>query len=164
MKISGTHSFQADQSAVWGVLMNPDAIARALPGVERLIPIDGETSAWRATAKIGIAAVSGSYTGIVRMSDIVAPDRFLLSVEGEGQGSIIGGSCQMVLTYDPATNTSLVSWTADASVFGRLAGIGQRLMAAAATMLARQFFGALARQIPGAADDAGGAGTAQVDG
>ena len=138
--------------------MNPDAIARALPGVDRMIPIEGETNAWRITAKIGIAAISGSYIGIVRMSDITKPDRFRLSMEGEGQGSIIGGSCQIELTADPAAGTTSVLWTADANVFGRLAGIGQRLMSAAATMLARQFFASLARQIPGEAGRASAEG------
>ena len=150
MKIAGAYSLKADQHAVWDVFMNTDAIAKALPGVDRLVPIEGETNAWRVTAKIGIAAVSGSYTGIVHMTEIVPPDRFRLSVDGEGQGSFIGGSVVVELSADTTSNTTMISWTADANVFGRLAGVGQRLMAAAATMLARQFFGSLARQIPGA--------------
>lgn len=152
MKIAGTYLFHAQQQTVWTVLMDPEAIAQALPGVDRLVPIDGEATAWRATAKIGIATVSGSYTGIVRMNDIAAPDRYRLSVKGEGQGSVIGGSAELVLSCDPAKNTTLVSWTADADIYGRLAGVAQRLLAAAASMLATQFFRSLARQLPGVAE------------
>jgi uncharacterized protein len=151
MKIAGTFSFKAGQIAVWDTFMNPDSIAKALPGVERLIPIEGEIDAWRATAKIGIAAVSGTYTGIVRMSDIAPHDHFLLSVDGEGQGSIIGAAVQVALSYDTTKGITSIAWDADANVFGRLAGLGQRLVAAAASMLAQQFFRSLARQIPGEA-------------
>ncbi|MHB8624994.1 MAG: SRPBCC family protein [Aggregatilineales bacterium] len=149
MKISDTYYFDAGQQIVWNVLMNPDAIAKAIPGVDRLIPIEGETTAWKATAKIGIAAVSGTYTGSVRMTELVPPDQYRLTVNGEGQASIINGSALLTLSFDAEKNKTLVSWNADANVAGRLAGVGQRLIAVAATMLAKQFFRSLARQLPG---------------
>lgn len=148
MKIAGTYSFKASQSAVWDTFMNPDSIAKSLPGVERLVPIEGETDAWRVTAKIGIATVSGTYTGIVRMSDLAPHNHFRLSVDGEGQGSIIGGAVQVDLSSDTTKRLTSIAWDADANVFGRLAGVGQRLVAAAAAMLAQQFFASLARQMP----------------
>ncbi len=149
MKISGTYSIQAEQQAVYDVFMNPDAIAKALPGVDRLVPIEDQLNAWTVTAKIGIAAVSGMYTGIVRMSDLASPHHFRLTVDGEGQGSIIGGDVQVDLSYDAGAGKTTIVWNADANVFGRLAGVGQRLISAAASMLARQFFSSLSRQIPG---------------
>jgi carbon monoxide dehydrogenase subunit G len=148
MKISDTYYFDAVQHTVWDVLMNPDAIAKAIPGVDRLVPIEGETNAWKATAKIGIAAVSGTYNGTVRMTELVPPDQYRLTVNGEGQASIINGSALLTLSFDAEKNKTLVSWNADANVAGRLAGVGQRLIAVAATMLAKQFFRSLARQLP----------------
>jgi carbon monoxide dehydrogenase subunit G len=149
VNITGAYFFDADQQTVWDLLMNPDAIAKALPGVDHLDPIAAEKNAWPATAKIGIASVSGTYTGTVRITDMVSPERYRLSVGDEGQGSIIRGSALLTVSYDAAEKKTLLNWAADANVSGRLAAVGQRLVAVAATMLANQFFRGLAHQLPG---------------
>lgn len=147
MKLSDTFTFDADQQSVWNLLMNPDAIAAALPGVDALIPIEGETRAWRASARLGVASVNGTYAGTVRMSDIEAPDRFVLSVSGEGQQSIINGTALLSLSYNPETAQTVIQWEADANIAGKLASVAQRLVTAAASFLSRQFFQALAKQL-----------------
>ena len=148
MKISDTYTFDADQETVWTLLMNPDAIAKALPGVEKLVPIEGETMAWRAAAKIGVASVSGTYAGIVRMSEIEPMNQYRLTVSGEGQQSIINGTALLKLQYDPEKKQTLLSWDADANISGKLASIGQRVVGAAATMMSKQFFKGVAKQLP----------------
>ncbi len=153
MKLSGAYTFNADQQTVWNLLTNPDAIAKALPGVEKLVPIEGESDAWRATAKIGIGPVSGSYTGVIRMTDIQAGATYKLNVSGEGQQSVISGSATITLASGPgddATKTVL-NWTGDATISGKLAGIGQRLIQMAAGTMANQFFHGLAKQLPASA-------------
>lgn len=147
MKLSGSYDFEADQETVWKVLMDPQAIANALPGVDGLKPVESETDAWRAEAKIGVASVSGRYSGIVRLSDKSPPDHYRLSVNGEGQQSIIDGSALITLKYDEEAHQTHLTWEADANVSGKLARIGQRVIGAAANMMSRRFFEALASQI-----------------
>ncbi len=148
MELSGQYNFTADQETVWQHLMNPDVIARALPGVEAMIPVEGEDNAWRAEAKIGIAAINGRYVGFVRMSEQSPPNQYRLTVNGEGQQSIINGTALITLTHDADTQQTLLNWQADASISGKLASIGQRVIKAAAGMLSKQFFGAVANQMP----------------
>jgi carbon monoxide dehydrogenase subunit G len=148
MRLSGTFSFDADQQAAWNVLMDPNAIAQAIPGVNELIPVEGENNAWRATAKIGIASVSGTYTGVVRMSDLEPIHQYRLTVSGEGQQSIINGTALMKLAYNQEQQKTILTWDAEANISGKLASIGQRLIGAAANMLSRQFFTAIAKQLP----------------
>jgi|FLYN01.1.fsa_nt_gi carbon monoxide dehydrogenase subunit G len=148
MQLSGAYTFDSDQETVWQRLMDPQAIAQALPGVDELIPIEGETQAWRATAKIGLASVNGTYTGVIRLSEIQSPHQYRLSVSGEGQQSIINGTALLKLSYDSEQQKTVLTWDAEASISGKLASVGQRLIGAAANMLSRQFFGALARQLP----------------
>jgi carbon monoxide dehydrogenase subunit G len=148
MEITGNYLFDADQETVWTLLMNPDAIAKALPGVQEMVPIEGETNAWRAAAKIGIASVSGTYTGIVRITEMSPPNTYRLTVGGEGQQSVINGTALMTLTYDPEQKKTIVSWDAEANISGKLASIAQRLVKAAAGLMSKQFFGALAKQLP----------------
>ena len=148
MELSGQYNFTADQEIVWQHLMNPDVIARALPGVEAMIPVEGEENAWRAEAKIGIAAINGRYVGFVRMSEQSPPNQYRLTVNGEGQQSIINGTALITLTHDADTQQTLLNWQADANISGKLASIGQRVIKAAAGMLSKQFFGAVANQLP----------------
>ena len=148
MKLADTYAFDADQDTVWQLLMDPAAIAKAMPGVDQLTPIDGEPNAYRATAKIGIAAVNGTYSGVVRLSEITAPTQYRLTVNGEGQQSFIGGTALLTLRYDPDQKKTILTWDADANISGKLASIAQRLVVAAATMLSKQFFRGIASQLP----------------
>jgi uncharacterized protein len=152
MELTGTYTFDAPLSVVWELLMNPDSIAKALPGVNEMLPIEGEDLAWKAVAKIGVASISGTYAGYIRMSEVQAPNQYRLTVSGEGQQSIINGTALLVLSPDPDnTQKTLLNWNAEANISGKLAGVGQRLIKSAAGMLSKQFFNGLARQIPSTA-------------
>ncbi|HLY30603.1 MAG TPA: carbon monoxide dehydrogenase subunit G [Ktedonobacterales bacterium] len=148
MNLSGSYTFNADQQTVWGLLINPDAIARALPGVDKLTPIEGETDAWRATAKVGLGPVSGTFSGVVRMTEIQPPTSYRLTVSGEGQQSVISGYAIITLTPGATAGATSLNWTGDATISGKLAGIGQRLIQMAAGTMANQFFQGLAKQLP----------------
>ena len=148
MDLSGTYTFDVEREALWKVLMDPRAIAEALPGVDELVSIEGEEYAWRADAKISVATVNGAYAGTVRLSEISPPNQYRLTVDGEGQQSIINGSALITLDYDEATKQTTLHWQAESAISGKLAGIGQRLIKAAATMLSKRFFSSLAKQIP----------------
>jgi carbon monoxide dehydrogenase subunit G len=146
MEITGSYTFNASREQVWNLLMDANAIAKAIPGVQAMIPIEGEPLAWKAVAKIGIASVSGTYSGYIRMSDVDPMKQYRLTVSGEGQQSIINGTALLKLEDD--SKGVLVNWTAEANIAGKLAGIAQRVVKAAAGLLSRQFFSALARQLP----------------
>lgn len=148
MQFSGDFTFNADPQTVWDILMDTRAIAQALPGVEELIPIEGEPNTWRADAKIGIASVSGTYSGKINMSEQQPPHQYRLTVSGEGQQSIINGTALISLKFDEAQKKTLLHWDAQASISGKLASIGQRVVHPAVKMMSNQFFKALDKQIP----------------
>jgi len=147
MEITGNYTFSANQEAVWKLLMDPDAIAAALPGVDEMLPVENEANAWQAIVKVSIGTVSGQYSGYVRMADIEAPNQYRLNVDGEGQNSIISGSALISLVPEGSDKT-VVSWTATANISGKIASIGQRLIKATANMMSKRFFNGLAKQIP----------------
>ena len=148
MKLTDTFTFDGDQETVWKLLMDPAVIAKAIPGVDQLVPLEGEINAWRATAKIGIASINGVFSGIVRMSEIEAPTQYRLTVSGEGQQSFIGGTGLLKLHYDTAAQKTILTWDADANISGKLASIAQRVITAAAIMLSKQFFKCVANELP----------------
>jgi carbon monoxide dehydrogenase subunit G len=147
MELSGTYTFDAQQQAVWDILMSPDAIATAIPGVKEMQPLDGEVNAFHASAKVNVGAVSGTYSGTIRQTDITPPHQFRLTVKGEGQQSVINGTALVNLSFDADNKQTIVTWSAEAHISGKLTSIGQRLITSTAGLLSRQFFGGLAKQI-----------------
>src|SRR5262245_48132049 len=110
MQLNGSYTFDADQQTVWSTLMNPDAVAQALPGIKELVPIEGEDMAWRAASKVNMPALNGNYAGVIRVSEVDAPNQYRLTVNGEGQQSMIGGTALIKLSYDAEKNQTLLNW------------------------------------------------------
>lgn len=148
MNFMGSYYFDADQPTVWGLLMDSQTIASALPGVDQLIPIEGETDAWTANAKISAAIISGTFTGTIRMTERNPIDSFRLTLNGEGQGSVISGTALISLTYNSGLEQTIIQWDANADLSGSLARIGQSAMKVAANIMTKQFFRNLAKQQP----------------
>ncbi len=147
MEFTGSYTLKGDIQKVWELMVDPDAIAKSVPGVKSMTAVEGEPDTWRAEAKIGFSAISGNYGGIIHMTDRKPPTSYRLNIKGEGQQSHIQGHAEISLTYDDVTGVTTVSWVAHADIAGKLARIGQRVIKAAANFLARQFFGNLAKQL-----------------
>ena len=150
MQLNGQHEFEAAPSVVWEVLHDPSAIARALPGVETLEPIAGEENAFRAQAKLQVAAIGGNYAGELRLSELQPPTSYRMSVQGEGQNSRIQGEVGVLLSeteHGARPAGTRLEWQADAQVSGLLARVGQRLIKATANMMSKRFFAALGEEI-----------------
>jgi uncharacterized protein len=151
VQVKGQTQLPAPRPQVWATLMSPDALRQALPGCQKFEAVGPDE--WEATMSVGLAAIKGTYSGRVKLSDREAEQRYRLSVEGSGGGSRIRGSGVITLA-DAPQGTTLVSYEGEAQVMGALAAVGQRLMQPAAKMLADQFFGRVGAQV-GAQDQAG---------
>lgn len=99
--------------------------------------------------KIGIGAVRGLYDFDVRLLDIDPPNSARLV--GTGGGSIGTGAGEGIITLiSDEAGGSRLEYRYSAEVSGKVAAVGGRMVDAAARMLARQFFEALARHTGGA--------------
>src|SRR6266568_9370959 len=146
MKIEGSSRFPAPREKVWESLLNPQVLALALPGCEKLVPNpDGSLAA---EMRVGIAAVKGAYRGRVEIFDAVPPEHFRMKVEGQGTAGFLRGEGTLTLVAEGAG--TLVQYSGDAQVGGVIASVGQRLLLAAAKQIVAQFFEAFARQFPSA--------------
>lgn len=137
MNFTGRYAIQAAPQKVWKGLNDPEILRVCIPGCEQLektSPTD-----FLATARLKIGPLSASFKGKVTLSDLDPPHRCKLS--GEGQGGVAGfakGDAEVVLT--PEGSGTLLTYTAKASVGGKLAQIGQRLIDGAAKQIADDFF------------------------
>jgi carbon monoxide dehydrogenase subunit G len=136
MKIEGSHDVSAPRQKVWEAFLDPERLRQAIPGCEKLEALGNEE--YRATMKIGIGPVKGTFEGKVRISDKQPPTAYRMAVEGSGGPGFVRGDTTITLS-DIATGTR-VTYSADVQVGGMIAGVGQRLVGGASKMLADQFF------------------------
>jgi hypothetical protein len=121
---------------VFEALTNPGVLQRAIPGCEKLEKT-GEDE-YNAHLKLGLAAIKGSYTGKVRLTDKQPPHKFTMHMEGRGAPGFVKGT-SLVELKEEGQGTRL-NYTADVQVGGLIAAIGSRLIEAAAKKLSEEFF------------------------
>lgn len=136
MKIDGAHEIPAPRQRVWEAFLDPERLKQAIPGCEKLEVI-GEDE-YKATMKVGVGAVKGTFEGKVRITEKNAPDSYKMAVEGSGGPGFVRGEAAITLS-DTATGTR-VAYSADVQVGGLIAGVGQRMLGGVTKMMADQFF------------------------
>lgn len=146
MELSGTHTIKAPQPLVWKVLTDPETLRRTLPGCQKFEA--QEDGSYNITMNIGIAAIKGTYMGTVRLLNENPPDSYSLKVQAKGGVGFIDGQGDFTLapTEDDKDHTKL-SYTGQAQVGGKIAGVGQRLLHAGANLIIGQFFRALEKEV-----------------
>lgn len=145
MKLEGSNDIPAPRARVWAAFLDPEVLRQAIPGCEKLEAIgDGE---YKATMKIGVAAVKGTFEGKVRLSDLKPPDSYRMAVDGSGGPGFIRGETQITLT--DADGGTRVTYTADVQVGGLIAGVGQRMIGGVSKMMADQFFNKMSQLLQG---------------
>jgi carbon monoxide dehydrogenase subunit G len=147
MNFTGRYTIPAPVEAVWTALNDPEVLKACIPGceqIEKTSPTD-----FTATATLKIGPVKATFRGKVKLSDLDPPHRCKLS--GEGQGGVAGfakGNADIALAADGGG--TVLTYTAAASVGGKLAQIGQRLIDGAAKQIADDFFGRFSQTLAAA--------------
>ena len=136
MKIEGSADIPAPREKVWAAFLDPNILAQALPGCEKLEAIG--PNEYKATMKVGGAAIKGTFEGKVKLSDLEPPNRYRMAVEGSGGPGFVRGEAGMQMSdVDGGTK---VSYDADVQVGGLIASVGQRMLGGVTKMMLDQFF------------------------
>jgi uncharacterized protein len=147
MKIEGAHDIPAPRPKVWDAFLDPEQLRQAIPGCEKLEAIG--TDEYTAIMKVGVAAVKGTFTGKVKLSDKHPPESFRMAVEGSGGPGFVRGDTLIALTE--IEGGTRVSYSADVQVGGLIAGVGQRMLGGVSKMMADQFFNRMSQLLQEAA-------------
>ena len=139
MDISGSFTFDAPPDRVWALLMDPTIVSSCIPGCEGFEP-NGENS-YRARLTLALAAITGTYDGIVTLSDLVPTTSYRLTVEGQGKPGFVKGSSAITLRAEGATTIVDVAGTVQTG--GPIARLGQRLIGGVSKMMLDRFFSCL---------------------
>lgn len=158
MELVSERIIKAPRDAVWKSLNDPEILKAAIPGCTELIKISD--TEFTARVKVKIGPVSANFSGKVELSDIQAPEGYTLS--GEGTGGVAGfakGQAAIKLEAIGPDETRL-SYQVKATVGGKIAQLGSRLITSTTNKLAEQFFGNFDRAVGAQAADPGAASAA----
>ena len=143
MKMNDAHTLDAPVEKVWGFLMDPQAIAKVIPGCETLQ--EAEPDKYQATMKLGIAAISGTYNGTVQLLDKTPPTHYRMLVDGSGTPGFVKGEVRVDLAAQG--NQTVLTYDADTQVGGLIANVGQRMISGVAKMIINQALKKLTEEV-----------------
>lgn len=143
MKIEGTYTFDAERDIVWQAFLDPEILAKTLPGCEKLEQVD--ENKYKGVIKVKVGPVQGQFQGAVSLSDLQPPEGYHMQVNGRGPAGFVNGEGNIKL--EDQGETTLLHYTGTAQVGGRIASVGQRLIDSTSKALIRQALESLHSQI-----------------
>lgn len=151
MKLNGEIRIEAPRAAVYAALNDPDILKRSIPGCEELERVSDTQFA--ATVRVKVGPVRAKFNGEVTLADLNPPHGYTLS--GGGKGGAAGfakGSARVDLTEEG--DATILRYEVDATVGGKLAQLGGRLIDSTAKAMAAEFFKNFQQAVTGGAEAA----------
>ncbi|MHA1566561.1 MAG: SRPBCC family protein, partial [Alphaproteobacteria bacterium] len=152
MDMTGEYRIAASREAVWEALNDPEVLKQCIPGCESVDKTSDTTFSAKVTAKVG--PVKAKFSGDVTLSDLDPPNGYRISGEGKGgpAGFAKGGA---TVKLEEDGDGTLLKYEVKATVGGKLAQIGSRLIDATARKMATEFFSNFAALAAGETSDEG---------
>ncbi len=143
MEMQASRTLAVSQQQAWEALNDPEVLKLCIPGCDKVEPTAENQYSVAMALKIG--PVSAKFAGKITLSDIVPPESYNIAFEGSGGVAGFGkGNAQVKLVPLPADAAGQAScelhYTVHASVGGKIAQLGQRLIDGAAKSMAEDFF------------------------
>jgi carbon monoxide dehydrogenase subunit G len=137
MEMKGEQLIPAPQQSVWNALNDPQILKACVPGCDSITPSGDNEYQVLMVARVG--PVSAKFKGKLTLSDIKPPSSYAIAFEGQGGAAgFAKGGAQVRLSTEGLTTK--LAYDVKASVGGKLAQIGSRLIDAAAKKVADDFF------------------------
>jgi len=137
MNLEGEHLFKGPRQDVWDMIRDPEVLATALPGTQKLNKIDEQH--YEGAMNIRIGPVSGAFSGKLEIADEVPPEKCTLIVDGKGAPGFAKGT-GYVNFEDLGDGTRLLKYTGSVQIGGTLASVGQRMIDSVAKSMIKQAF------------------------
>lgn len=150
MEMTGEQLIPASQADTWAALNDPEVLKDCIPGCESMERGSGDEYTLQMTARVG--PVSAKFKGRMTLSNVRPPESYSIAFEGQGgvAGFAKGGADVRLAAEGQSTR---LRYAVRASVGGKLAQIGSRLVDAAAAKVAGDFFTAFNERLAPAAHE-----------
>lgn len=144
MKLEDNFTFAGPRAAVFELLLNPEVLARALPGTNSLKQID--ESSYEGEAQVRVGPMSGIFNMRVVILDKRAPESYRMQIEGKGALGFVQGQAAVALAEARPAET-IMHYQAELQIGGKLAIVGQRLLDSVGKSMTKQSLENLSREL-----------------
>jgi hypothetical protein len=149
MEIKGEYKIACSREDVWLALNDPAMLKKCIPGCESLEKISDTELTASVMASIG--PVRARFITKLSLENLNPPESYTLV--GESKAGVAGfgrGAAYVTLTENDGG--TLLTYTADFKVGGKLAQVGSRLVLGATKKTADDFFGTFSREMDSGAE------------
>lgn len=137
MDMQGSRQLAITQQQAWDALNDPAVLKTCIPGCDK-VELSGNNQ-YSIGMSLKIGPVSAKFSGKITLSDINPPASYKIIFEGQG-GPAGFGKGDSAVTLSPNDEGCELAYTVHASVGGKIAQLGQRLIDGAAKSMAEDFF------------------------
>ena len=142
---AGETMVAANPETLWAMLLDPDILAGLIPGSHGVHKLSD--TRFQAAVTLGIGPVKGKYRADVSLTDLTPPREATLT--GAITGGLGTGQGRGRVTLAPSGAGTVIAYTYEVAVGGKIASIGDRLLDGATKIIIGQFFASLAREAGG---------------
>jgi uncharacterized protein len=148
MIMEGKFTVKAPIQKLWDTLMDPETLLSCIPGAEKIERIDEKTFDCLVKQKVGPISVKFKFKSV--LSKVEPPTH----IEVDGEGEDIGKAGHFVQKSvvdlrETAEGEVELSYRTDATIVGKLAMFGDRIMRAKAKKVEEEFTNALQEKLKG---------------
>ena len=144
MIVEGTYPFAGSPAVIWDLLMDPTVLAKAMPGTKELVRVAPDR--YEGVMRVGIGPITAAEFDLtITLSDVQPVERYAMLIDGKGKFGFARGTANVTLTPD-GTGT-VMRYSADLQVGGKIAAVGQRLLDSISKLMTRQGLEALNREL-----------------
>jgi carbon monoxide dehydrogenase subunit G len=144
--VSGTTELAAPRDTVWGVISEPEQLAKLMPGVESFeLQDEGH---WTAKVKVPLGLGGLKLTINFQTLEERPPEFSSMRAKGTGVGALMDMTTSFTLS-EAGGGTSM-TWEADVKIAGPVGAMGQRVLQPIVNQQVSQVLAALEQQVAAA--------------
>jgi uncharacterized protein len=145
MELKGERTLPVGRELAWQALNDTEALKAAVPGCESLQP-SGDNG-YDVAVNAAIGPVKARFKGKLELADVNAPESYTIRFDMQGGAAGFSRGEARVRLDAIDANATRMSYAVNASIGGKIAQVGSRLVDAAAATLADRFFATFAADL-----------------
>lgn len=138
MQLTSEQSLPVSQLQAWQALNDVSLLQAAIPGCESIVEI--AANQYEVAITVSVGPVKSRFKGGLRLEDLAPPDSYTMRFEGQGGAAGHGKGSAQIRLQPVDEHQTVLHYSVTASVGGKLAQIGSRLIDMAAQKMASDFF------------------------
>jgi carbon monoxide dehydrogenase subunit G len=144
MIVEGIYPLPGTPAVIWDLLMDPEVLAKAMPGTKELVRAAPDR--YEGVMRVGIGPITAAEFALtITLLELQPPLSYSMQIEGAGRFGFTRGTARVELAPNGAG--TVMHYSAELQVGGKIAAVGQRLLDSVSKLLTRQGLEALNREL-----------------